>query len=45
MGMFPAVKFILTCWQGFEKPSGVFIELNTTVYADPHLRLLFGVTV
>jgi hypothetical protein len=29
---------------GFEKPSGVFIELKTTVYTDPHLRLLFGVT-
>ncbi len=29
---------------GFERPSGVFIELKTTVYTDPHLRLLFGVT-
>jgi hypothetical protein len=29
---------------GLEKPNGVFIELKSTVYTDPHLRLLFGVT-
>jgi hypothetical protein len=29
---------------GVEKPSGVFVELKATVYADPHLRLLFGIT-
>jgi hypothetical protein len=27
---------------GFEKPSGVFIELKSTIYTDPHLRLLVG---
>jgi hypothetical protein len=29
---------------GLEKPNGVFIELKATVYTDPHLRLLFGIT-
>jgi hypothetical protein len=29
---------------GFEKPNGPFIELKTSVYANPHLRLLFGFT-
>ena len=29
---------------GFEKPSGVFVELKSSVYTDPHLRLLFGFT-
>jgi hypothetical protein len=27
---------------GFEKPSGVFVELKSTIYTDPHLRLLVG---
>jgi hypothetical protein len=29
---------------GVERPSGAFIELKTTVYSDPHMRLLFGFT-
>jgi hypothetical protein len=29
---------------GVEKPNGVFIELKSTIYTDPHVRLLFGVT-
>jgi hypothetical protein len=29
---------------GVEKPNGTFVELKTTVYSDPHLRLLFGFT-
>jgi hypothetical protein len=29
---------------GVEKPNGPFIELKATIYADPHVRLLFGIT-
>jgi hypothetical protein len=31
------------CWP-VEKPGGVFIELKATIYADPHVRMIFGVT-
>lgn len=34
----------LTLLAGVEKPSGVFIELKSTIYTDPHLRLLVGFT-
>jgi len=29
---------------GVERPSGAFIELKTSIYTDPHMRLLFGFT-
>jgi len=29
---------------GVERPRGAFIELKTSVYTDPHMRLLFGFT-
>jgi hypothetical protein len=29
---------------GLERPSGAFLEIKSTIYTDPHFRLLFGFT-